>query len=384
MAWNDPGGGNDPWGGNRNNNQGPPDLDELLNKWLGKLGGGKKGGEGGSSAGGNGPAARVLLPVILLVALVLWGLAGWYQVDEKEQAVVLRLGKYHDTVGSGLQWNPPIIDRVTVVRVTEERQYPARGLMLTEDENIVELTLNVQYNISNARDFVLNVRDPEVSLQHATDSALRHVVGGSTLDDVISVGREQVAVGTKERLQEYLDIYGGGINVVKINIEEARPPTAVKAAYDDVIRAREDLERLVNEAQAYSNGIIPEARGQAQRLREEAEGYKSQVVSKAEGEAHRFEKLLAEYQKAPGVTRERLYLDAVEQVMTNSSKILIDQEGGNNLLYLPLDQLVKQSAGSNGTALNSDGNNQMVDEITNQVIQRLQEAADRSREERRR
>ncbi|MFW2421502.1 MAG: FtsH protease activity modulator HflK [Porticoccaceae bacterium] len=384
MAWNEPGGGNDPWGGNRNNNQGPPDLDELLNKWLGKLGGGKKGGEGGSSAGGNGPAARVLLPVIFLVALVLWGLAGWYQVDEKEQAVVLRLGKYHDTVGSGLQWNPPIIDRVTVVRVTEERQYPARGLMLTKDENIVELTLNVQYNISNARDFVLNVRDPEVSLQHATDSALRHVVGGSTLDDVISVGREQVAVGTKERLQEYLDIYGGGINVVKINIEEARPPSAVKAAYDDVIRAREDLERLVNEAQAYSNGIIPEARGQAQRLREEAEGYKSQVVSKAEGEAHRFEKLLAEYQKAPGVTRERLYLDAVEQVMTNSSKILVDQEGGNNLLYLPLDQLVKQSAGSNGTALNSDGNNQMVDEITNQVIQRLQEAADRSREERRR
>ncbi len=384
MAWNEPGGGNDPWGGNRNNNQGPPDLDELLNKWLGKLGGGKKGGEGGSSAGGNGPAARVLLPVVFLVALVLWGLAGWYQVDEKEQAVVLRLGKYHDTVGSGLQWNPPIIDRVTVVRVTEERQYPARGLMLTKDENIVELTLNVQYNISNARDFVLNVRDPEISLQHATDSALRHVVGGSTLDDVISVGREQVAVGTKDRLQEYLDIYGSGINVVKINIEEARPPTAVKAAYDDVIRAREDLERLVNEAQAYSNGIIPEARGQAQRLREEAEGYKSQVVSKAEGEAHRFEKLLTEYQKAPGVTRERLYLDAVEQVMTNSSKILVDQEGGNNLLYLPLDQLVKQSAGSNGTALNSDGNNQMVDEITNQVIQRLQEAADRSREERRR
>ena len=384
MAWNEPGGGNDPWGGNRNNNQGPPDLDELLNKWLGKLGGGKKGGEGGSSAGGNGPAARVLLPVVFLVALVLWGLAGWYQVDEKEQAVVLRLGKYHDTVGSGLQWNPPIIDRVTVVRVTEERQYPARGLMLTKDENIVELTLNVQYNISNARDFVLNVRNPEISLQHATDSALRHVVGGSTLDDVISVGREQVAVGTKDRLQEYLDIYGGGINVVKINIEEARPPTAVKAAYDDVIRAREDLERLVNEAQAYSNGIIPEARGQAQRLREEAEGYKSQVVSKAEGEAHRFEKLLTEYQKAPGVTRERLYLDAVEQVMTNSSKILVDQEGGNNLLYLPLDQLVKQSAGSNGTALNSDGNNQMVDEITNQVIQRLQEAADRSREERRR
>lgn len=384
MAWNEPGGGKDPWGGNRNNNQGPPDLDELLNKWLGKLGGiGKQGGAGGD-AGSSGPAARALLPIVLVVALVLWGLAGWYQVDEKEQAVVLRLGKFHETVGSGLQWNPPLIDRVTVVRVTEERQYPARGLMLTKDENIVELSLNVQYNIANARDFVLNVRDPEVSLQHATDSALRHVVGGSTLDDVISVGREQVAVSTKERLQAYLNIYGGGINVVKINIEEARPPSAVKAAYDDVIRAREDLERLVNEAQAYSNGIIPEARGQAQRLREEAEGYKSQVVSKAEGEAQRFEKLLAEYQKAPGVTRERLYLDAVEQVMSNSSKILVDQEGGNNLLYLPLDQLVKQANSSSDTALNSEGNNQMVDEITNQVIQRLQEAADRSREERRR
>lgn len=384
MAWNEPGGGKDPWGGNRNNNQGPPDLDELLNKWLGKLGGiGKKDGAGGD-AGSSGPAARALLPIVLVVALVLWGLAGWYQVDEKEQAVVLRLGKFHETVGSGLQWNPPLIDRVTVVRVTEERQYPARGLMLTKDENIVELSLNVQYNIANARDFVLNVRDPEVSLQHATDSALRHVVGGSTLDDVISVGREQVAVSTKERLQAYLNIYGGGINVVKINIEEARPPSAVKAAYDDVIRAREDLERLVNEAQAYSNGIIPEARGQAQRLREEAEGYKSQVVSKAEGEAQRFEKLLAEYQKAPGVTRERLYLDAVEQVMSNSSKILVDQEGGNNLLYLPLDQLVKQANSSSDTALNSEGNNQMVDEITNQVIQRLQEAADRSREERRR
>jgi len=382
MAWNEPGGGKDPWGGNRNNNQGPPDLDELLNKWLGKLGG--IGKDGGAKTGGNGPAARALLPIVLLVALVLWGLAGWYQVDEKEQAVVLRLGKFHETVGSGLQWNPPLVDRVTVVRVTEERQYPARGLMLTQDENIVELTLNVQYNISNARDFVLNVRDPEVSLQHATDSALRHVVGGSTLDDVISVGREQVAVSTKERLQEYLNIYGGGINVVKINIEEARPPSAVKAAYDDVIRAREDLERLVNEAQAYSNGIIPEARGQAQRLREESEAYKSQVVSKAEGEAHRFEKLLAEYQKAPEVTRERLYLDALEEVMTNSSKILVDQEGGNNLLYLPLDQLVKQSAAGNPAALNSEGNSQMVDEITNQVIQRLQEAADRSREERRR
>ena len=320
--------------------------------------------------------------MILAVAAVIWGLMGFYQVDEKEQAVILRLGKYYDTVGSGLQWNPPLIDRKYLQPVTTERQYAARGLMLTQDENIVELTLTVQYNVSNIRDFVLNVRDPEISLKHATDSALRHVVGSSKLDDVISTGREQVALGTKDRLQQYLDIYGSGINVVKINIEEARPPSEVKAAYDDVIKAREDLERLVNEAQAYSNGIIPEARGQAQRQREEAEGYKSQVVSKAEGEAQRFTKLLVEYQKAPEVTRERLYLDAVQEVMSNSSKILVDQKGGNNMMYLPLDKLIQEGGKTRSALLPND--DELVDRVVNEVWERLQEASERSRPERRR
>ena len=298
MAWNEPGGGRDPWGGNRNND-GPPDIDEALKKLKEKLGF-LGGGSGSGSGGGKG-----LVPISLFVIAVLWGLLGFYQVDQKEQALVLRLGKYHDTLGAGLKWNPPLVDKVVIVPVTEERQYSARGLMLTQDENIVEISLTVQYNIANARDFVLNIKEPETSLKQATDSALRHVVGSTGLDGVISTGREQVAEGTAQKLQDLLDIYGSGINVVKINIEEARPPTEVKAAYDDVIKAREDLERLVNEAQAYSNGIIPEARGQAQRLREEANGYKSQVVSKSEGEAKRFTKLLAEYKKAPEVTRER-------------------------------------------------------------------------------
>ena len=374
MAWNEPGGGKDPWGGNRNND-GPPDLDEALNKLKEKF----SSFGGGGSGGGN---SKSLLPIGLLVLAVLWGLMGFYQVDEKEQALVLRMGKYHDTMGSGLKWNPPIIDKVVIVRVTEERQYSARGLMLTQDENIVEISLTVQYNIDNARDFVLNIKDPETSLKQATDSALRHVVGSTGLDGVISTGREQVALGTAEKLQELLTNYGSGINVVKINIEEARPPTEVKAAYDDVIKAREDLERLVNEAQAYSNGVIPEARGEAQRLREEAEGYKSQVVSKSEGEAKRFTRLLTEYKKAPRVTRERLYIDAIEQVMTNSSKVLVDIEGGNNMLYLPLDKIIQQ--GSSAPNRPATANDQMIDRIANDVIQRLQQNSERVQQERRR
>ena len=374
MAWNEPGGGKDPWGGNRNND-GPPDLDEALKKLKEKF----SSFGGGGSDGGN---SKSLLPIGLLVLAVLWGLMGFYQVDEKEQALVLRMGKYHDTMGSGLKWNPPIIDKVVIVRVTEERQYSARGLMLTQDENIVEISLTVQYNIDNARDFVLNIKDPETSLKQATDSALRHVVGSTGLDGVISTGREEVAQGTAEKLQELLTLYGSGINVVKINIEEARPPTEVKAAYDDVIKAREDLERLVNEAQAYSNGVIPEARGEAQRLREEAEGYKSQVVSKSEGEAKRFTRLLTEYKKAPGVTRERLYIDAIEQVMTNSSKVLVDIEGGNNMLYLPLDKIIQQ--GSSAPNRPATANDQMIDRIANDVIQRLQQNSERVQQERRR
>lgn len=375
MAWNEPGGGRDPWGGNRNND-GPPDIDEALKKLKEKLGF-LGGGSGSGSGGGKG-----LVPISLFVITVLWGLLGFYQVDQKEQALVLRLGKYHDTLGAGLKWNPPLVDKVVIVPVTEERQYSARGLMLTQDENIVEISLTVQYNIANARDFVLNIKEPETSLKQATDSALRHVVGSTGLDGVISTGREQVAEGTAQKLQDLLDIYGSGINVVKINIEEARPPTEVKAAYDDVIKAREDLERLVNEAQAYSNGIIPEARGQAQRLREEANGYKSQVVSKSEGEAKRFTKLLAEYKKAPEVTRERLYIDAIEQVMTNSSKVLMDTEGGNNMLYLPLDKIMQQ--GASAQVRSSEGNDQMVDRIANDVIERLQRNAERVQSERRR
>jgi membrane protease subunit HflK len=369
MAWNEPGGGKDPWGGNRNN-EGPPDIDEALKKLKEKLSA-FGGGQGGSGGNGSGASFKAILPVALVVVSVVWGLLGLFQVDEKEQAVMLRLGKYSETLGSGLHWYPPFLESKVIVGVTEERQYSTRGLMLTQDENIVEVALSVQYNIASAKDFVLSIRAPETSLKQATDSALRHVVGSTGLDGVIATEREQVAVAIAYKLQELLDLYSSGINVVTINIADAKPPNDVKAAYYDVIKAREDLERLVNEAQAYSNGIIPEARGEAQRLREEAEGYLSQVVSKSQGEANRFSALLAEYKKAPEVTRERLYIDAIEQVMSDSTKVLVDTEGGNNMLYLPLDKLVSQ--GTSGTpARSSETNNQLIDRVANEVIEKLQ------------
>jgi membrane protease subunit HflK len=379
MAWNEPGGGKDPWGGNRND-QGPPDIDEALKKLKEKLS--SFGGKGGSGGGAGGASFKSIFPIALFMLAVIWGLMGVYQVDATEEAVVLRLGKYDSTQREGLHWNPPFYDSVITVAVSEERQYSTRGLMLTQDENIVEVALSVQYNVSSAKDFVLSIRAPETTLKQATDSALRHVVGSTGLDGVISTEREQVAIATADKLQDLLDLYSSGIRIIKINIEDARPPNEVKAAYDDVIKAREDLERLVNEAQAYSNGIIPEARGEAQRLREEAEGYMSQVVSKSEGEANRFTALLKEYEKAPEVTRERLYIDAIEQVMTDSTKILLDTEGGNNMLYLPLDKLVQQ--GSGGALKGAETNNQLINRVANEVIEKLQRNSDQSQGERRR
>ena len=218
--------------------------------------------------------------------------------------------------------------------------------MLTEDENVVDVTLAVQYVISNPRDFLLNVREPEVTLTHATDSAIRHVVGSSEMTAVISEGREALGGEVQQRLQEYLENYVAGLRVVKVNLENSQPPSQVQAAFDDVIKAREDEQRLKNQAEAYSNGVIPEARGRAQRVLEEANAYREQVVAQAQGEADRFLKLLAEYRKAPEVTRQRLYIDAVQEVMQRSSKVMVDVDSGSNIMYLPLDRIASQAAPS--------------------------------------
>ena len=377
MAWNAPGGGNnkpkDPWGGG---DQGPPDLDEALKKLQEKLGGlfGGRGGKSGGGGGGRGRGVSAgLLGVIALIAVVVWGLMGLYQVDEQERAVVLRFGKYQETVRPGLQWNPPLIDEVIRVNTTKVRAVTFREIMLTQDENIVEVHMSVQYVIVDPTSFVLKVRDPEDSLQHAAQSALRHVVGDSRMDSVLTEGRAQIGTDVQVRLQRYTDMYETGIRVVKVNIDESKPPGQVQAAFDDVIKAREDEERLKNEAQAYANGIVPEARGRAQRVLEEAGAYREQVVANAEGEAERFNALLAEYSKAPEVTRERLYLEAVQEVFSNTNKVMVDVEGGNNVMYLPLDKMTSSSGAAVPRSGRIDANT--VRELTDAVTEQLRQDA---------
>jgi modulator of FtsH protease HflK len=315
-----------------------------------------------------------MLAILIAGAAVVWGLSGFYQIDQQERAVVLRFGEYLETVQPGLQWNPPGIDEVIKVNTTKVRSASMREIMLTQDENIVEVRLSVQYVINDPEKFVLKVRDPERSLQHATQSALRHVVGGTSMDLVLTEGREQIGIEVEDRLQEYLDLYETGILVSKVNVDESKPPSQVQAAFDDVIKAREDEERVKNEAQAYANGIVPEARGGAQRQIEEASAYKEQVIANAEGEAERFTKLLAEYKKAPEVTRERLYLDAMQGVLSNTSKVMVDVEGGNNVMYLPLDKLAGKSTASSLPAnMTIDSSN--IRELTNAVTEQLRRDA---------
>ena len=344
MAWNEPGGNSndqDPWGGRRGGGrQGPPDLDEALRKLQdslnGLLGGRRRSGDGDSGKGGFG-----LLAIGFGVLAALWLYSAVYVVDEQEQAVILRFGKYHHTVGPGLNLYFPPIDRKFQENVTRERAYSKQGQMLTEDENIIEVPLTVQYRVSNLQEFVLNVDQPEVSLQHATDSALRHVVGSTSMDQVLTEGREQMATEVKERLQRFLDTYKTGITVTQVNIQSAAAPREVQEAFDDVIRAREDEQREKNQAEAYANGVVPEARGQAQRIIEDANGYREEVVSRAQGEADRFSKLLTEYRKAPEVTRQRLYLESMQSMLDSTSKVLVTAgQGQNNLLYLPLDKMI--------------------------------------------
>ena len=379
MAWNEPGGNGkqrDPWGGD----QGPPDLDEALRRFRNKLGGVFGGGGSGRGPGADPADMRLNAAILGLVALLVFGVwfyLGIYVIDEQERGVVLRFGRYHETLGPGLSWRPRLVDQVIPVNVTRERQYGSEGRMLTQDENIVELQLVVQYNIADVKAFVLNVRDPEFSLRQATESALRHVAGSSKLDQVLSEGRGQISADVRTKLQSYLDNYGTGIQVVKVTIQEAKPPAQVKAAFDDVIKAKEDEERLKNEASAYANGIVPEARGRAQRMLEEAAAYRSKVVAEAQGEAQRFEKLLAEYSKAPGVTRERLYLESLQRVFAGSSKVRVDIDGGNNVLYLPLDRLGGGAAApvQGARQAPSAGTAPSVDRIAEEVVQRLRTEA---------
>ena len=376
MSWN----GNDnkdPWG----RNDTPPEIDEVIKKVREKVDSIFGGGSSGGSSSGGGFSMRNL-PLILGVLVLLWVGAGIYQVEQAERSVVLRLGKFEEIKGPGLRWNPPIIDAWEIVDVVRVRPHRHDALMLTKDENIVAVTVSVQYQIADPQKYVLDIRDADASLVQATESALRHVVGGSIMDVALTTGRELIAQEVKTRLQRYLNKYNTGLEVVIVNIEDSSPPNQVQEAFDDVIKAREDEVRARNEAETYANGLVPEARGEAQRMLQDAEAYKEQVVAEAQGDATRFNLLLKEYQKAPDVTRNRLYLDSIQAVMSNSTKVMIDVEGGNNILYLPLDKIAESARGVESLNIPSGSNNSSsIRDLTNQVIEEIRR---RNRQEERR
>lgn len=353
MAWNEPGKGGNPWnsGGRK---EGPPDLDKVVRDLQRKISGvfgGRGGASGGSSGPGGGAMAGAGLGLIGAAGLVLWALSGFYQVDEAERGVVLQFGSFHEITLPGLHWHVPYpVQRAEKVNVAQVGSLTHSTRMLTADENIVSVDLRVQFRRAEARAFLFNVRAPEETLAEVTETAIREVVGKSTLDFVLTEGRAEVAARTREIIQATLDSYGAGIEITSVNLEDSNFPSQVEAAVQDAIKAREDRERLALEAEAYANDVVPRARGNAARLIEGAEAYREQVIAEAEGESDRFLALLTEYQKAPDVTRQRLYFETVEQVLGGANKVILDAKGSGTLLYLPIEELMKRT-GARSTQL---------------------------------
>ncbi len=343
MAWNEPGGNDqDPWSG-KGKDQGPPDLDEVVKKLQDKIGGlfgGKRGG-GSSSFGGGKGNSKLIIVLVIVVAIVLLGMKSFYIVQPAERAVVQRLGAYHSVTTPGPHFLIPFIDKKTIINVDQVNKFGHRAQMLTKDENIVDVTLTVQYRVQDAADFLFQDADPVKTIYSAVESALRQVTGKSTLDEIITQNRSAVAAMVKQDTQQLLNTYRTGLVVTNVNIQDANPPEEVKEAFDDATRAMADKERVQNQADAYANDIVPRARGAAARQVENAKADAFKIVSEAQGETKRFLALLTEYHKAPEVTRQRLYLDTMQEVMSETGKVLLDvKEGGNTLTYLPLDKLV--------------------------------------------
>ena len=342
MAWNEPGNSGkdrDPWG-NKGKNQTSPDLDKVLRNFLQKLSALLGGRRPGGDVGGLG------ISLVLMVAVVAWVISGFYTIREAERGVVLRFGKFYQSVEPGLRWKATFIDQVIPVDVESVRSLPAAGFVLTQDENVVRVEMDVQYRVSDARKYLFSVTNADDSLSQATDSALRYVVGHTTMDEVLTRGREKVRQDTWQELEKTIEPYDMGITVVDVNFLPARPPEEVKDAFDDAISAQEDEERFIREAEAYAREVEPKARGQVKRLEEEAQGYKQQIVLKATGEVARFNEMLPQYLAAPQLTRERIYLDTMEEIYSKVNKVVVDlPEGNNSMIYLPLDKLVSVKTG---------------------------------------
>ena len=360
MAWNDDNNKN-PWGGN---NQTPPELEEVLKDFKNKFN--TRFGGGSSGKGGVSKAAKGSFKYFVILAVLLWLLSGIYIVDPAEKGVVLRFGAYQNTTDQGPHWRIPYpfesVYKVNVeqIRATEigfrniqnssySGAVSSESLMLTKDENMVDVKLAVQYKIADAQAYLFNVFNPELTLSHVVQSVIRQVVGDNTMDHVLTTGREQVAQEVKAASQGLLNEYNTGLIITAVTMQAAQPPIQVKASFDDVVKAREDEQRYINEAKAYANDIVPKARGASQRLIAEAEAYKSQVVSKSEGEAYRFNQILEEYLKAPVVTKERLYRETLEEVLGSTSKVIVDSNS-DSLMYLPIDQLINSSRSSSSSS----------------------------------
>jgi len=339
MPWNQPGGNDkDPWSGGPRN-QGPPDLDELLKKLTGRFGGfgGKKGGNGSGTGKGG-------LLLLLVIGLAFWLASGFFIVKEGHRGLILQFGEFKTIKDPGWGWHIPTpVQSIEMVDIDQVRNYPHRTTMLTKDENIVDISLAIQYRIKDPVAYQFMVREPDATLEDVVESALREAVGKNDMDFVLVDGRPEVAAKTTELTQKILDDYGTGLEVTTVNLQDSQPPDEVQDAFNDAIKAREDKERFINQAQAYANGVIPKARGEAARITAEANAYKEQVIAESEGNASRFSQLLTEYQKAPEVTRERLYLETVEAVLANTGKVMVDSSSGSSLMYLPLDKMINQS-----------------------------------------
>jgi membrane protease subunit HflK len=343
MAWNDPGRNRSPWG-NRPD-RGAADLDEALRNLQRRLSGIFGGGGGGGDAGGGGGGVMrgFGAGTVVLVLLAVWAATGLYKVDAAERAVVTRFGKYIATTEPGLRWHIPWpVEARQIINVESVEGFSDQTRMLTSDENLVDINIAVQYRRAEAKAYAFNVRDPESTLGAVSESAIREVVGRSRLESVLEEGRQEIAARTKELIQRTLDSYGTGIEVTSVNLQGVAVPDQVANAQRDAIKAREDKERLSLEAQAYSNDILPKARGSAARQLEDAQAYRARSIADAEGEAERFTKLLAAYQRAPAVTRKRLYYETIEEVLGNTNKVLVDTKGTGNMIYLPLDKLTER------------------------------------------
>ena len=335
------------WGSrdNKNQEQSPPDIEEVFNNLLKKLGGGNnKGGSNNTSP--NIPSFNLgkILPIAVVIGGIIWGASGFYTIKEAERGVTLRFGEFHSTVQPGLNWKPTFIDKVVPVNVEQVRELKTQGAMLTKDENMVKVEMTVQYRVQNPEKYLFSVSNADNSLGQATDSALRYVIGHMTMNDILTTGRAVVRENTWKALNDIIKPYDMGLEVIDVNFQSARPPEEVKDAFDDAIKAQEDEQRYIREAEAYAREKEPIARGDAQRIIEEATAYKDRVVLDAQGEVERLQRLLPEFKAAPDLLKERLYIQTMEKVMANTPKVMLDANNGNNLTVLPLEQLMDKKA----------------------------------------